>query len=225
MIRFFLSSLGLLLFAAAGHAGIVGSCPDATYPEIPIVGVTGGTATSCGWANVSLNESFVATPGNGTQPEFLLSSYLGLALSTLASGNSVVTEGSAIRFANFTLPGGGTLRFDWESDFGEGATGVLFYVLNGSLVELERINPLGQSLPGARNSGNVILNLGSGPQTLSFGALSIADTEKQISLADPRLNLIGFSVTSNDVPEPATLGMLGLAVGVFGLTARLRRRP
>lgn len=225
MIRVFLSSLGLVLFAAAGHAGVVGSCPDATYAAIPIAGISGGTATSCGWANVSLNESFVATPGNGTQPEFLLSSYLGLSLQTLATGKSVVTEGSAIRFANFTLPGGGTLRFDWESDFQEGATGVLFYVLNGSLVELERINPLGQSLPGARNTGNVTLNLGSGLQTLSFGALSIADSERALSLADPRLNLIGFSVTSNDVPEPATLGMFGLAIGIFGLTARLRRRP
>ncbi len=140
----------------------------------PIAGSSGGTASSCGNANVTARTAFAATPGNGSVATFLLSSYLGYDLSSSFDGNGVIaTEGSAVRLAGFSVSPGSTISFNWEGAFDGGATGSLFYILNGSLVVLDQIVPTGGVLLGAFNSGFVSVGLASGSNTLVFGAISL----------------------------------------------------
>ena len=130
----FLTTLFLLAFSVGvTHAGVL-SCPDNTCPVFPIVGASSGTSTSCGNASVTATTAFAATPGKGTVPTSLLSSFLGLNLSSLGGLTYTATEGSAVLFAGFNVSPGSTISFSWEGIFEEGGTGSLFYIPNGSLV-------------------------------------------------------------------------------------------
>ncbi len=221
-MKVFLPSLLVVLSAAISQAGVL-SCPDNTYAVFPIAGASGGTATSCGNAGVTATTAFAATPGNGSVTTSLLSSYLGYDLSSFDGKGVIATEGSAVQFAGFSVSPGSTIFFNWQSVFEEGGTGSLFYILNGSLVVLQEILPLGQSLPGDINSGSVNIALASGTNTLSFGAITLQSNEVARLLADPQINLSNLAVTSTGVPEPATMGLTGLALAGLAFFHRRKR--
>lgn len=217
---FILMALGGL----AAHGGVI-QCPDSTYASIPIAGVTDGTASSCGNANVFATQSFAATPGDGSVAVDVLELYLNQALTGVAPSGYLLTEGSAVQFAGFTVPGGGTLSFDWLSSFEEGGVGALFYILNGDLTVLELIVPDGRGLPGVSNSGSETVTLLAGVNTFSFGAVSLVPEEKLAGpflLADPQLTLTNMAVNASGVPEPATYALTGLALA--GLAMARRRK-
>jgi hypothetical protein len=206
---------------AQGEAFI---CPDQTYASVPIIGATGGTATSCGIACVDAQGSFASTPGDRTAQISELEAYLGLGLSSTGPNGFVPVVGSAVQFAGFTVPGGSKLSFSWESIFEEGGTGSLFYVLNGRLTVLDVILPEGQSLPGASNSGTATVDLLNGTNTFAFGAVSLVSTNSTFvqELFDPQLTITNLAVTQTGVPEPGTFGLMG--AGLVGLVAWMRRR-
>lgn len=214
------------LLLAAGPLVYGGSffCPDATWPAIPISGATGGTATSCGNANVTVDGAYAATPGNGSVLASELQTYLGNNLSGATAPGFNLLEGSAVQFAGFTGPAGGKLTFDWGSQFEEGGTGTLFYLFNGSLTVLDQILPQGQGLPGATNFGSVSLTLQAGANTFAFGAVSLVDTRTQfpVTASDPAITLNNLVMTGSDVPEPGTFGLMG--AGLAGLLVWMRRR-
>ena len=216
----------VLTFFAVGMAAQAGSlfCPDQSYAVVPISGVTGGNATSCGNATVDALGGLVATPGGGTVAVFELENYLGVNLTAQTPQGFVLVEGSAVQFAGFLAGAGATLSFSWESLFEEGGTGGLFYVLNGSLSLLDSILPGGQSLPGTSNSGTVTVGLLEGANTFAFGAVSLAATNNSFpeAVADPQLSITNLAVTPTGVPEPGTFGLMG--VGLVGLVAWKRRR-
>lgn len=221
-----LHSLVLSFFAVgiAAQAGVF-TCPDQTYGIVPISGVTGGVATSCGNASVDALGGLVATPGNGTVLPPELEAYLGLSLVPAAPLGYEVIEGSAVQFAGFTAGAGATLSFTWESLFEEGGTGSLFYVLNGGLTVLDGILPNGQSLPGDSNKGTVTVGLLEGVNTFAFGAVSLGNSSNPFPTEafDPQLAISNMSVsTSNGVPEPGSFALMG--AGLAGLVAWMRRR-
>ena len=155
-MKIFSALLLFVLSVAVSHAGAL-SCPDNSYAVFPIAGASGGTATSCGNAGVTATTAFAATPGNGTVPTSFLSTYLSYDLSSFNGKGVIATEGSAVLFAGFNVSPGSTISFNWAGVFEEGSTGSLFYILNGSLIVLDQILPLGQGLPGTVNSGSVTL--------------------------------------------------------------------
>lgn len=216
--------LPLLLCAASMAYGGALFCPDTTYVVNPIAGVTGGTVSSCGNANVTVDGAFASTPGDGTVAISELSSFLENNLNTATVQGFMMTEGSAVKFAGFTAQKGSTLTFDWNSMFEEGGTGSLFYILNGGLTVLDIILPEGQSLPGASNSGSVTLQLLEGSNTFAFGAVSLVDlrSTRPLSIADPTLTLNNIAVNTSGIPEPGTFGLLGM--GLAGLAFLARRR-
>ena len=214
----------LLLSAGSLVFGGSFSCPDATWPAIPITGVTDGTATSCGNANVPFDGGYASTPGNGSVDIGTLQTYLGHDLAGATTTGYTMTEGSAVQFASFTAPAGSTLTLDWGSQFEEGGTGTLFYILNGSLTVLDQILPQGQSLPGASNFGSLSLPMLTGSNTFSFGAVSLVDANRQspFTLSDPAITVNNMVLSTSGVPEPGTFGLMG--VGLAGLVAWMRRR-
>ena len=189
----------------------------------PIAGASGGTVTSCGNAGVTATTAFAATPGNGTVPTSFLSTYLSYDLSSFNGKGVIATEGSAVLFAGFNVSPGSTISFNWEGGFQEGSTGSLFYVLNGSLIVLDHILPLGQGLPGTFNSGSVTTGLAAGVNTIAFGAITLQSNEVARVIADPQIRLSNLAVTSTAVPEPATLGLNGLAVAGLAFFGRRKR--
>ena len=216
----------VLSFAAMGTIVEAGAflCPDQTYAAVPITGATGGTASSCGLANVDLLGGFASTPGIETATISELEAYLGLGLSATGSGAYQPIVGSAVQFAGFTVPAGSQLSFSWDSAFEEGGAGSLFYVSNGTLTVLDVIYPEGQALPGTSNSGTVTVDLLDGANTFAFGAVSLVNTNSTIPTVqfDPQLTITNLAVASTGVPEPGTFGLMGL--GLAGLVAWMRRR-
>lgn len=216
----------VLSFAALGLVAEAGTfiCPNQTYASVPISGATGGTASSCGIANVDALGGTVSTPGVETALISELEAYLGMGLSSAGSNGYLPVEGSAVQFAGFTVPTGSKLSFSWESVFEEGGTGSLFYVLNGSLTVLDVILPEGQSLPGASNSSTATVDLLDGANTFAFGAVTLVNTNStfvQVAI-DPQLSITNLAVTQTGVPEPGTFGLMG--AGLVGLVAWMRRR-
>jgi hypothetical protein len=216
----------VLSFAAMGMVAEAEAfvCPNQTYAVVPITGATGGTASSCGIANVDLLGGTVSTPGVNTAKISELELYLGLGLGASAPLPFMPVVGSAVQFAGFTVPGGSKLNFSWESVFEEGGAGSLFYVLNGNLTVLDVILPEGQSLPGASNVGTATVDLLDGSNTFAFGAVSLVNSNSTISQVafDPQLSITNLAVTQTGVPEPGTVGLMGAGLG--GLVAWMRRR-
>lgn len=216
------ASVLFVLSVAVSHAGAL-SCPDNSYAVFPIAGASGGTVTSCGNAGVTATTAFAATPGNGTVPTSFLSTYLSYDLSSFNGNGVIATEGSAVLFAGFNVSPGSTISFNWEGVFQEGSTGSLFYILNGSLIVLDQILPLGQGLPGTVNSGSVTTGLAAGVNTIAFGAITLQSNEVARVIADPQISLSNLAVTSTAVPEPATLGLTGLSLAGLAFFGRRKR--
>lgn len=220
-----LSLLGTFFVLASSALAGVAVCPDSTYVVFPIPGVTGGTASSCGNASVGGSSVFAATPGNvpgpfgsvGIEP---LASYLGVDLSGYFNSEvAQAGEGSAVLLSGFTAPTGSSLTFNWSGVFEEGASGALFYILNGQVGVLDVrypsgffpceekciiVVPCGEFCERDAPSDQVTLSLLEGPNTLSFGAIVLNSNLLTPVSLDPSITVTNFAVTSSEIPEPAT---------------------
>lgn len=218
---------GFLLLASSAFAGVA-TCPDNTYVVFPIPGVTGGAASSCGNASVDGTSVFAATPGNGSVGVDVLASFLKYDLDGLFSDEAFSAgEGSAALLEGFSLAAPSTLSFNWSGAFEPGATGALFYILNGEVTVLDArysaiLIPCDEICSTDVPSNQVTLNLPAGSHTLGFGAITI-DSKLIPSIAlDPSITVNNFAVAASDVPEPATLALT--AGALVGLAAWRRRR-
>jgi|GEM_PF-4440046 len=97
---------------------------------------------------------------------------------------------------------------------------VRFSILNGSLVVVNQIVPTSEGLPGETNSGSVTTALATGLNTLAFGAITLQSNQVSSLLADPQIDVLNLVMTSNAVPEPATFGLMGLALAGQALFGR-----
>lgn len=219
-----------LLLASSAFAGVA-VCPDNTYAVFPIAGVTGGTASSCGNATVGSSSVFAATPGGGSVGIETLSAYLKYDLNGYFSDEFIQAgEGSAVLLEGFLAPSGSTVSFNWTSQFEQGASGALFYILNGEVGVLDARYPV-SFIPCSLEdfcdldapSNSVTLNLLDGANSLGFGAI-VLDSKLTPSIAlDPSITVNNFAVSApSEIPEPATLALTGAAL--LGLAAWGRRR-
>jgi hypothetical protein len=219
-------------------AGVT-TCTGNTYSVFPIPGVTGGSATSCGNANVTTNSVFAATPGSGSVDFDVLAAYLNNNLSGSFDAEFFVPgEGSAVMLSGFSAPSGATLSFNWAGSFEPNATGALFYIFNGVPQILDARYPPTEPCVGLKciniiepcdavcqldvPTNQVTLSLADGPNTLSFGAIVLTGRLVPSVSLDPSLTVNNFAVTASNIPEPATLGLTGAVL--LGLAAWRRRR-
>lgn len=217
-----------LLLASSAFAGVA-VCPDNTYSVFPIPGVTGGSASSCGNANVGGTSVFAATPGGGSVSVDVLASFLKFDLNGRFTDDFMEAgEGSAVMLSGFSAPAGSTLAFTWASQFEERASGALFYILNGELNILDIRVPDSLCLFDeicATNAGSeVLIPLASGQNDLAFGAIVLSSKLVPLVALDPSISVNNFALitSQSDVPEPATLALTGVALA--GLAAWRRRR-
>ncbi len=196
-----------LLLASSAFAGVA-VCPDNTYSVFPIPGVTGGSASSCGNANVGGSSVFAATPGGGSVSVDVLASFLKFDLNGRFTDDFVEAgEGSAVMLSGFSAPAGSTVSFSWASQFEERASGALF-----------------DEICTANAGSEVLIPLASGQNDLAFGAIVLNSKLVPLVALDPSINVNNFALitSQSDVPEPATLALTGVALA--GLAAWRRRR-
>lgn len=187
------------------------------------------------------DSSFGLEPSNGTYQVVLetlqdttgtsgsdLESFLGLTSGSLTS--SGVTEGSAIK-QTFVANAGDVLTFQWnfltdldpsEPDYNDFA----FFTLNNTLNSLvDTSNATNTNFftrlakeTGYQSSSYKIATAGT--YVLGFGVVDVGDTTVNSALLVDNIKL---SAASTSVPEPtSTFGLL--ALGVFGISRRLRRQ-
>ena len=212
----FAAMLGVFC-AAAGQVGSGGvtSCPTGTTPNNFASAVFGSTWSTCG--NTISGGSIDTTLDVNNATLNALNSFLG---QSVAVQDLIVPEEGAAMQTTFSTTGG-TLGFGYT--FLANTTSFAFMILDGTQYDL-----------GFFQGGNVTANIvavptqfsqaiGAGNHTIAFGvANGIFCSPNPANCQDPDLTISALDV--NSVPEPATLGVLGLALLGVAVVHRARRR-
>ncbi len=150
------------------------------------------------------------------------------AIKSPAGYTPAFINGGAIQ-QSFDVAGGETLKFDWRFATNETATAndFSFFVLDGIAVALGDTGGTGtvfeSGVAGYTRATKWITytypdKLDAGPHTLSFAALQGANTSRDSSLLVDNVRLTSDAAAA--IPEPVSLGLVGLGLLAFGCNRR-----
>ena len=213
-------------------AGLFGSVASAQAGMISYTASVAMTTTNWGPTNISLSK-FDTTLGTLTSIDFDLSGTvegIGKAESEDGAASEVTLDlGSKItlrRPNNLTLVVSNPVfsqtfqftAYDGVLDYAGTSGGSTGLQSSTDSVSFTSFN--GADFALFSGPGSIILNLGAVGASAGNGAGNLSTKFQTSARGDAKVT---YNYTSNAVPEPATLGIMGLGLGALGLVRR--RRP
>ena len=162
--------------------------------------------------------SYTITSGIGSVPDATIESWIGLAPGTLDSmavttNPALVTEGSAVK-TTAVMAAGYTLSFDWVWESDETTAGQPAEFADFAFVSLTFIGAnvlVDRFAPNGTAGSYSWIAPTAGTMTLGIGVVDVGDTN-----FDSRLG-----ISNTVIPEPASIGLLGLVSGGIFFTRRI----
>lgn len=233
-MRFFsIVSACLLTFVAAVdlNAGVInGGFETGNFTGWTTIGTTSVTGITT-LSNIPINPtgtaSITTTPTEGVFQSLLttgtgvsassLNSFFGITLP--ANQNGIATEGSGIKQV-VSLSAGQTLSFDWRfvsSESFNSGFDYSFLSVNGAITTLGTFN----SVPYPTNYNTFVYTAATtGTYTFGVGVVDTGDT-----VVDSRLFVDNFRTSSvATVPEPTSMAVFALGLGLFAIRKRTQKR-
>ena len=234
MKRVLLSAL-LAATALQASAGIVNGSFESGLTSWTTFGSTGvfDNPPTSGTTTDGFKSARVTALFGGASNAAGLEAFVGVSDAALRAIKSppgytpAFINGGAIQQTFTVGAGGDTLQFDWRFATNETtlANDFSFFVLDGIALALGDTGGtgtvFGSGVAGYTRATDWITRtvpLGAGSHTLSFAALQGANTNRESSLLVDKVRL--QSDAAAPIPEPVSLGLVGLGLLAFGCNRR-----